>query len=291
MCKRRLSLVAFAGIAFATPCLAAGDFPLASCASWNGTIISFSGLDTSEAEMSGRITTFDVEDYCRRDPGGETIRYGDGLSFKDCVRRYVASLWSTKLSARADCERGVIELDNGDNPHRVQLPVEDASCASGNGPLIQQFALLCPGYAARFTGGASVGWFLAELPGQFIALIYGSTDIDSRGEGVQLSLYCRRRSGVVNISGPEVGRAFRPGRRVIAHFSAGGTKASVMGDVVWNAMNDAGQLKTTLPATHPIFLAINNAYTLSIRIGRWRTAIPLDGTFGKALLFIRRCAR
>jgi hypothetical protein len=63
-----------------TPAAAAGDFPVASCKTWNGTVVELSGINTSTAIMRGIITRADIQEYCERDPGGETKAYGGKLT-------------------------------------------------------------------------------------------------------------------------------------------------------------------------------------------------------------------
>ena len=129
----------------ATPSLASGDFPHASCKTWNGTVVAMSGVNTSHARMSGIITRADVQEYCDRDAGEETVQYGPGkLTIAQCVARYFRKLRHVKLLARADCARATVEFHDGDRVERVQLPAADVSCASGHPPLIEQFKRLCP---------------------------------------------------------------------------------------------------------------------------------------------------
>ena len=142
-CKIWIPAVAFS-ICLATPSSASGDFPRASCKTWNGTVAAISGIDTRNARMTGMITRADVQEYCDRDAGGETVQYGGKLTIAQCVARYYRKLRRVKLLARADCARATVEFHDGDRVERLQLPAEDASCASGGVPLVQQFIKLCP---------------------------------------------------------------------------------------------------------------------------------------------------
>jgi hypothetical protein len=52
--------------------LASSSFPVASCAGWSGTAVEQDGIDTPSATMTGMVTKADLQEYCERDPGGET---------------------------------------------------------------------------------------------------------------------------------------------------------------------------------------------------------------------------
>jgi hypothetical protein len=131
-------------VGLSTPSVAAGNFPRASCSTWNGTIVSISGIDTSKAEMTGTVTRADVQEYCARDSGGETVQHGGKLTIAECVERYLKMTRGGKLFAKADCVRASLEFHDGSDVKRVRFPVEDTSCASGNAPLVSQFKKLCP---------------------------------------------------------------------------------------------------------------------------------------------------
>lgn len=132
---------------------AAGDFPVASCSSWNGTVAGRSGVDTKSASMQGTVTKADLQEYCERDPGGETTKFGGQLSQAGCVEKYLKLEGQTKLTTEADCELGTIKFRYGSEaPQEAKFPLEadaDASCASGMPPLVAQFKMLCPSAASR----------------------------------------------------------------------------------------------------------------------------------------------
>ena len=145
----------FAALLFSLPsaAFAAGDFPLASCKGWNGTIIEREGIDTQHATMSGILTKADFQEYCERDPGGETQQYGGKLTLKQCVKRYMQQSGKDKMSSTANCDTGQLSFKLSQKPaQRVRFPLqdEDTSCASGMPPLIEQFKLLCPKAAERW---------------------------------------------------------------------------------------------------------------------------------------------
>src|SRR5262249_30521742 len=116
----------------ATPSFAAGDFPLPSCKSWNGTVVERSGVDTRRAEMKGIITEADIQEYCERDPGGETTAYGGKWTIRECTTHYLEEVRGVKLVARANCEQAVLDFDYGSRSKRVRFPVQDTSCSSAN---------------------------------------------------------------------------------------------------------------------------------------------------------------
>jgi len=68
----RTSLLSIALFTFGLSAAQAKDFPLASCAGWNGTLVSKTGIDSSTAVMEGKLTRADFQEYCKRDPGWET---------------------------------------------------------------------------------------------------------------------------------------------------------------------------------------------------------------------------
>jgi hypothetical protein len=137
-------------VAVATPAAAAGDFPLASCKGWNGTIVERSGVNTSNATMKGIITKADIQEYCERDPGGETKAYGGKLTTTQCVEKYLRTEGRVQMSARANCGARTVEYQYGQNrPTRLKLPSDDTSCASGAPPMMAQFKMLCPTAAKR----------------------------------------------------------------------------------------------------------------------------------------------
>ncbi len=95
-------------IAVSTSALAAGDFALASCKGWNGTVVERNGINTRSASMRGIITKADIQEYCERDPGGETRQYGGKLTVAQCVAKYMREEGKAKLYAEANCSAGTI---------------------------------------------------------------------------------------------------------------------------------------------------------------------------------------
>lgn len=133
---------------------AATDFPLASCAGWDGTINEIEGKNTELALMRGTVTRVDLTEYCERDPGGETKKNGGRLSTSQCVAKYLAEEGSAQLTATADCKRGLLTFRYGSSQtRRAKFPLRpdaDTSCSSGMPPMIRQFQILCPRNADRW---------------------------------------------------------------------------------------------------------------------------------------------
>lgn len=126
----------------------AGDYPLASCKSWNGKVTSLTGIDSRSAVMKGVVTRADLREYCERDPGGETTQYGGRLTIEQCVDQYAEEYDGTALLSEADCSAGTVAFRYGsDDIRRATFPMSpdaDTSCASGMPPLIYQFQMMCP---------------------------------------------------------------------------------------------------------------------------------------------------
>jgi hypothetical protein len=128
-----------------------GDFWLASCAGWNGTVQEIFGKDTREARMSGLVTEPDIVEYCERDPGGSTIQWGGTKTIGECVEGLSGEI-NVRLRSTANCETGSLRFFYGSGAERnMRLPLpENRSCASGLPPLIEQFRTLCPRSSERF---------------------------------------------------------------------------------------------------------------------------------------------
>jgi hypothetical protein len=128
------------------------DFPIASCKSWNGTIVSVEGIDSTRAIMIGTITSKNLLEYCERDPGGETVEYGGKLTVQQCVEKYKSETQRLELRSIANCRDGSIVF--GRSSARFPLKANaDTSCGSGMPPLIAQFQALCPTNAHRWNVG------------------------------------------------------------------------------------------------------------------------------------------
>ncbi|MBN9981568.1 hypothetical protein GR210_31595 [Rhizobium leguminosarum] len=150
----RTSLLSIALFTFSLSAAQAADFPLASCAGWNGTLVSRTGTDSSTAVMKGKVTQANFREYCERDPGGETTAHGGKLTVKQCVATYTKANGKDTYRSTANCIEGTLSfVPPRGEPLRVTFPLPedaDVSCASGMPPLIEQFKLLCPQAAREF---------------------------------------------------------------------------------------------------------------------------------------------
>ncbi|ANM02696.1 hypothetical protein AMC78_CH00548 [Rhizobium phaseoli] len=130
------------------------DFPLASCAGWDGKLISRTGTDSRNAVMEGNVNQANFQEYCERDPGYETVAHGGKLTVEQCVALYMKEDGEDTYRSTADCRKGTLSFfPSAGEPVRVTFPLpEDAdiSCASGMPPLIRQFTMLCPQAARKF---------------------------------------------------------------------------------------------------------------------------------------------
>ncbi|KAB7781897.1 hypothetical protein [Methylorubrum populi] len=103
--------------------------------------------------MRGIITKADLQEYCERDPGGETKRYGGKLTKSQCVENHLRTEGRSTMTAEANCRTGTVSYHYGDSQGaRARFPLgadADTSCASGMPPLIEQFKMLCPAASKR----------------------------------------------------------------------------------------------------------------------------------------------
>ena len=85
---RLLSRTLFFGLVVALTCrgqlATAAEFPLSS-KGWQATVVKLEGVNVSKALAVGEVKRENAEEYCERDPGGETIQYGGKLSKEQCV--------------------------------------------------------------------------------------------------------------------------------------------------------------------------------------------------------------
>ncbi|MEI1247083.1 hypothetical protein [Rhizobium aouanii] len=150
----RTSLLSIALFTCSLSAAQAADFPLASCSGWNGTLVSRTGTDSSTAVMAGKVTQADFQEYCERDPGGETIAHGGKLTVEQCVAKYTKTNGKDTSRSTASCSEGTMSfVPPRGKPLHVTFPLpegSDVSCASGMPPLIEQFKLLCPQAAREF---------------------------------------------------------------------------------------------------------------------------------------------
>ncbi|ACI53463.1 hypothetical protein Rleg2_0162 [Rhizobium leguminosarum bv. trifolii WSM2304] len=132
----------------------AADFPLASCAGWNGTLVNRTGTDSRNAVMEGNVNQANFQEYCERDPGYETVAHGGKLTVEQCVAMYLKESGKDTYRSTADCRKGTLSFfPASGEPLRATFPLPedaDVSCSSGMPPLIKQFTMLCPKAARKF---------------------------------------------------------------------------------------------------------------------------------------------
>ena len=132
----------------------AADFPLASCGGWGATLVQRTGVDSKQALITGIVTQADFTEYCERDPGGETIKYGGKLTVEQCISQYQREVGNQAYRSVANCStRQLTFFSPKRKPKTISFPLPedaDTSCASGMPPLIAQFKLLCPTVAAKY---------------------------------------------------------------------------------------------------------------------------------------------
>lgn len=150
----RISLLSVVLFTFAVFPAHSEDFPLASCAGWDGTLVSRTGTDSRNAVMEGNVNQANFQEYCERDPGGETTAHGGKLTVEQCVAMYMKEDGKDTYRSTADCRKGTLSfVPSGGEPLRVTFPLPedaDVSCASGMPPLLKQFTMLCPQAARKF---------------------------------------------------------------------------------------------------------------------------------------------
>jgi hypothetical protein len=150
----RKTIFAIAMVAFVpSAAWALDEFPLASCKGWDGTVVERDGIDTARATMRGIVTKANVQEYCERDPGGETKQSNGKLTIAQCVASNLRSVSRITMVAEANCRAGTVSYRYGDRQTgRARFPLgpdADTSCASGMPPLMRQFKMLCPAAAKR----------------------------------------------------------------------------------------------------------------------------------------------
>jgi hypothetical protein len=124
------------------------------------TIVAYSGLDSPNALIIGQIQLKDAREYCHRDPGGNTVKYGGRLTFSQCVNQVLSDERGKKYYARANCNEGRISDPWGDQYMLKQKKWEgsywdyvwidvkggsvlDGSSASGAPEISEFYKVLC----------------------------------------------------------------------------------------------------------------------------------------------------
>jgi hypothetical protein len=142
----------------------AEDFFL-SIKGWQATLIRLEGVNTSKALAVGQVRYQNAKEYCERDPGGITKRYGGRLTNEQCIQEVLRQEQGKLYSASADCPRKILLSHIGsftligqtnESGFRQNLwrnnvtgQILDGSNASGAPLLDSQFQLLCPAFMNR----------------------------------------------------------------------------------------------------------------------------------------------
>ena len=127
------------------------------------TIVATSGRDTSKALAIGQVQDANLREYCNRDPGGMTTRYGGSLSIAQCVKKMSREVGGKKYSASANCPAKTVSAHWGNTYKLVSkkymygywdyiwrdehsLAVLDGSNASGAPTVTSTYEMLCPSF-------------------------------------------------------------------------------------------------------------------------------------------------
>ena len=134
------------------------------------TINAYSGLNTEKAAITGHIYSKNAREYCDRDPGSITTKYGGRLTLSQCINDILKSEKGRKYIISAACSYGTVRLSwpqqpgqadgryklrerrprTGYNDHfwldQATGSIVDNSEAGGGGIVNESFAMLCPGF-------------------------------------------------------------------------------------------------------------------------------------------------
>jgi hypothetical protein len=138
----------------------ADEFPLSS-KGCQATVTRIEGQNTSKALAVGKVTPENANEYCERDPGGETIKYGGKLTKDQCIQKVLKEEKGKLYSASADCPRKTITTSWGETysvAGRDQFgqyawrnvrtgEILNGSNASGAPIVGEQFKMLCPAFS------------------------------------------------------------------------------------------------------------------------------------------------
>jgi hypothetical protein len=165
MTSRLVYLLAFCFPLGSMTALYAGDnsFPT-SDKGIQAVIVAISGRDTSKALAIGQVQITQLREFCNRDPGGMTNRYGGTMTIDQCVTAMLAKEGGKKYSASADCPRKTVTAHWG-NTYRLASKrivssvyteyywrdehsgiLLDGSSASMAPTVTRTYEMLCPGF-------------------------------------------------------------------------------------------------------------------------------------------------
>jgi hypothetical protein len=147
---------------FSTASVYSVDFPLSS-KGYAATVIQIKNIDSNNAFAIGQVMRPNAEEYCNRDPGGETKKYGGKLTIQQCFNKVLKEESGKKVSATADCLRKKVTVDWGGTyvmknklwndtywdytwADDASGTVLDGSSASGVPVIEETFRMLCPAF-------------------------------------------------------------------------------------------------------------------------------------------------
>lgn len=109
--KKSLSILASCAAAL----LPSGIFSMAQAANYpvsskgaQATVVAKSGIDSDSASVTGQVLNADLHEYCDRDPGGMTTRYGGKMTLAQCVAQMAREVGGKKYSSYANCRLGLV---------------------------------------------------------------------------------------------------------------------------------------------------------------------------------------
>ena len=149
-------------ICFYAICGYSAEFPLSS-KGYQATIIKITNINSNNALAIGQVKRSNAEEYCDRDPGGETNKYGGKLTFQQCVDKVLKEEQGKKVSASADCLKKKVTVEWGGTyvmknklwnetyweytwADDLSGEILDGSSASGVPVIEETFRMLCPAF-------------------------------------------------------------------------------------------------------------------------------------------------
>ncbi len=156
-----------AAAAAPAPAFTAGSMPIHPV-QVNATLTSLTGVDTADASMSGRVAQADAQEFCERDPNGDSARSSVGECVSSTLASETAEGGTGEHTASADCVAGTLSSsDWGDfrltgtekryESSATLYPVfinpeggQALGNAGGEYPVTAMFEILCPARAAAW---------------------------------------------------------------------------------------------------------------------------------------------
>jgi hypothetical protein len=146
--------------------------------------------------------------------------------------------------------------------------------------------LLCAGPLAAQTRVWSLTGFEEKKP-ELIYLTYGAPETDdSLG-----TFRCKPASGRVTLFVSTTNLRLKPGRAATALLAVGETRTKVSGRLLPNEEAGVPSFEGSLDAVDPVFTALADGLTLTVRVGPSTQSAPLAGQGDKFRKFAAACAR